>query len=149
MAYRYKSTAVLAPLTVSTTETILQLRTPATSRCQVWGWTFSFDGVTAVDDPILCRVTRQTNTGTAASGLEVPLDPNSPTALTTAHITFSAEPTTGAVLTGAYAHPQGGFVEEQLSHPIILDVSDFLGFRVTPGALTTTTNAAVSVLFEE
>lgn len=149
MAYRYKSVTFQAPLTVSTTETLLQLSTPSTSRCQVWGWKFSFDGVTATDDPILCQVVRQTTLGTGTGGDEIPLDPNAPAALTVATHTYTAEPNTNASLDVAYAHPQGGFVEEQLAVPIILDVSDFLGFRVIPGALTTTTNAALSVLFEE
>lgn len=146
--YFYKTTVSGVSLTASTAETMIQLSTPSTSRCAVWGWKFSFNGTTATDDPILCDVLRQTTLGAGSGGTEEPIDPNAPASLTVATITYATEPTAGAVLDAAYVHPQGGFWEEQLAKPILLDVSDFVGFRVTPQAITVAHEATVTVLYE-
>lgn len=147
MAYRYTTTTSGVALAAATAQTIVQLSTLSTSRCTIWGWTFSLEDDLTTPDPTLCEVLRQTG-GTGATTTEIPLDPNAPASLTVAKDTFSVEPTPGDVLDAAYVHPNAGAWAVQLSVPVILDVSDLVGFRCT-SATGSTPNAAVSVYYED
>ena len=147
MSDRYRTTVSAVTLTAATTETLIQLATPSTKRGRVWGFTFSFDDVTATDPTVLCEVLRQSTAGTASAATEIPLDVDAPSSLVTAQDTFTAEPTAGDVLDAANVHPQGGSWTVQLETPIVMDVSTYLGFRATTTG-SGTPDVAVSVVYE-
>lgn len=92
----------------TTTETLLQLRGSTVVKTKVIAWGVSFDSATAADAPVVVRLLFQTTDGTASAATEVPLDPDNPTANTTAFHTFTAEPTAGGVVESHEVFAQGG-----------------------------------------
>ena len=142
MADIYTVSAVNNPLAAATAETLIQLVAPATIRGRLIEFGVMFDGITSTAEPVDIRLLRQTTAGTASAGTNNPLDPDAPTALVTSQITFTAEPTAGAVLGAWMVHPQGGMLVikyDLWAEAPVIDVSTRLGLEATAAAVVNAT----------
>lgn len=110
MADIYVVSTINNALAAATAETAIQLVTPSTVRARLIEFGIMFDGIVSTAEPVDVRLLRQTTAGTASAGTVNPLDSSAPAGLTTAQITFTAEPTAGAVLGTWMVHPQGGML---------------------------------------
>lgn len=131
--HRYSVRVADQALAAATAETLLQLGTPSTRRAKLCEWGVSFDGITAVDEPVLVELLRQTTGGTASAATEVPQDQADPAALVVAQSAFTVEPTAGDVLEAHRVTPNGGLIVKTyalLEEPV-MNVSAYLGLRVT------------------
>jgi hypothetical protein len=121
-------------LGAATTETMLQLITPATRRAAILGFTLAFAGVTASDVSALVEFLIQTTAGTSGAATPEPLDRADPPALVTALKGFSgAEPTSGAIIRRLRVTPVGGLVVYHFPMDQIIKmlISTRVGMRVT------------------
>lgn len=136
-------------LAAATAETVLQLVGHASVKARIVEWGVSFDGVSAVAEPIRIRLVRQTTAGTATGASEVMWDPDNPTASCLGFHSFSAEPTYGDILVDMDVHPQAGIVMQYpLGREPVIDNSTTsrLGLVVTAPAIV---NAAAWLAWEE
>lgn len=97
-------------LAAATAETLLQLRSATATEPLIIRWGVSFNGATSTATPVLVELLFQTTDGTAGTAAtRVPIRASSAVvAVTTAHHSFSAEPTAGALIEQLYVHPQAG-----------------------------------------
>jgi hypothetical protein len=137
-------------LTAATARTLAAVSTPATRKARLLGFTVSFDSVTSTDQSVLVEVVRFTGTaGTATSRTPVAIDPDSPAALCSGFVNYTAEPGTPSVLYEMRGTPVGGtlvipFVPDEAP---MADPSQIIGIRAT--AAQAQSNVRVSLTFEE
>jgi hypothetical protein len=122
-----------ANITAAVTTTVWQLITPATRWAKLKQVSFGFRSVTSTDVPGIVELVSQTTAGTSSASLTpAPRNPAMPAALASVNVTFSAEPTLGAVRWSHVLPPQGGNLIWQfpLGDEIIVNASQRLGLRV-------------------
>jgi hypothetical protein len=138
-------------ISASTTETLLQLVTPATRRAKIKEWGVSFNGVAATAEPVRVDLLRQTTAGTASAHTPIKTDPAETASLCSAQRTFTAEPTAGDVLWTELYSPAGGFDRPQLplGEEFIMGVSERVGLRVVVPAGVTGVSATAYIRYEE
>lgn len=142
MADIYVCSVLNNALAAATAETIIQLVAPATIRGRLIEFGIGFDGIVSTAEPVDVRLLRQTTAGTASAGTVNPLDVDAPAALVTAQITFTAEPTAGAVLGAWPLHPQGGMMVVKYdlwAEAPVIDVSTRLGLECNAPAVVNCT----------
>lgn len=149
--YRYNINGeVNISLAAATAKTLAVISTPSTRKARLLGFTVSFDSVTSTDGSVLvevCRYTTATGTGTARTPVRI--DPDSPVALCSGVVNYTAEPTGAAVVYEMKGTPVGGtlvipFVPEEAA---MASVSQLIGVRCTsPQAQS---GVRISMTFEE
>lgn len=109
---KYKVTKVGQALAAATAETVLQIVAAANRRVKLKRIVVSFNGVSPSNVPVLVELWRQTGAGTSSAGTVEKLDPAATTAITTARIDFTVEPTSNDNLLEAwYLTPNGGLLD--------------------------------------
>ncbi len=99
--------------TTTSARTLLQLRAPQDQRVVILRWGFFFDGVTAGNPAVICRLIHQSTDGT--EGPAATIAPNDRslngviTLRSTAVTDFTAEPTTTQILELRNIHPTSGY----------------------------------------
>lgn len=129
-------------LTASTTKTVAQIATPSTQRIVVNYLSIAFDGAASAV-PAKVDLLRQTTAGTGSVGTAYPLDPNSPSSLTTCMTGATVEPTASTVLFSWYVVPNGGLfmVNFAPGEEVRVDENDRIGVRVnSPSSCNTIVN---------
>lgn len=139
-------------LTASQAHTLMQIIAGTNSRVKVLGVKVSFDGITAADPPIVFDIVRQTTGGTMNATTIVKenlLDTE--TLQTTARDTASStEPTTTDLLDSFTIHQQSSdYYTQPDGKPWVITGGTRLGFRTTPGTLTGTVHAYITIFCEE
>lgn len=136
-------------LTAATAKTILQVVAAANHRVSLCGFSVSFDGVTAANEPVNVELLVQSTAGTMSAATPVrDGDPGSETLQTTAQKNATVEPTAGNILRRWLFHPQGGGMERSFGYDerITIPGGTRLGLRCTaPQAV----NVVGHMLFEE
>lgn len=143
---RFRSGAVA---TGTALKTIAQLVAASNHGVKCRGFSFSFQGTSNTDAPILCQVSRQSTAGTMSAGTGPVKDPDDTdeTVQTTSQVNATAEPTTGDVLWEDYVHPQQGVaIQLPFDAAIKIGGGDRLGFRTTAGV---SVNCVVGAQLEE
>lgn len=136
-------------LAASTTKTVLQLIAASNHRVLVTRIELSFQGVSAVEPPVLVDILRQTSAGTATAATPRKLnDSDDETLQTTGSKNATVEPTAGDILENFYVHPQGGIVLD-FPDPIPVKGGGRLGLRCTPGGTPATLPVQATIYFDE
>lgn len=140
------ATSLNVAVGAAVTKTILAVRPAANDRLRISSWGVGFNGTSATDNPILCQLVRQTNTGTfgtsgaGAAGQVYPKDADvQETIQTSGFVNASAEPTLTNVIDEMYVHPQTGFLKLfPMGQEVLLSspgaTVNQLGIRVITGA---------------
>ena len=103
-------------LVAATAKTVLQVVAPTNQRLKVKRLKLTFDGTSALAEPVNVRVLRQTTAGGTPSAVAgVKKNPSLPeTIQSTAATATGTEPTSGDVIDRFTVHPQGGY---EIIHP--------------------------------
>ena len=96
-------------LTAATTKTVLQVVAPTNQRLRIKRWKVSFDGISAVAEPVQIELVRQTTAGTMSALTPVKTGNDPETIQFTAQHTATVEPTTTDILDSVEVHPQSGY----------------------------------------
>lgn len=121
-------------LAAATAETVIALIGAAAVKAKIIEWGVSFDGISAVAEPIqvaLVRTTADDGTSTAATEVQFG-DPDGPTPNCAAKHSYSAEPTKASFNVAVYeVHPQAGIVMQYpMGREIGLDSSASAGLAI-------------------
>jgi hypothetical protein len=144
---RFKGT-ISGVSTGTSLKTVMQIIAASNHAVMLSEISVSFQGTSNTAAPILVKVTRQTDAGTA-TGLTLVKDPDDwdETIQTTASHTATAEPTAGSTIMEEYVHPQTGYTwQAPFGGAIKIGGGDRLGITVTAGA---SISCAVRVVGEE
>jgi hypothetical protein len=137
-------------LAAATRKTLAAVSTPSTRKARLLSFTVSFDSTTSTDNAVLIEVLRgASGTGTATSRTPIAVDPDSPAALCSGLVNYTAEPTSLAVAYELRATPVGGtlIVPFTPDEAIMADPSQVLTIAAT--AAQAQSNVRVSLTFEE
>jgi len=142
---RFKASAS-AITTGTSAKTLFQVIAASNHKVRIDRISLTFNGTSNTAEPILCRLIRQTTSGTM-TGVTGKKDPDdwSETIQTTFSKDASAEPTTGEVIDEVYAHPQVGYIWP-FPKGLYIGGGDRLGVVVTAAA---SVSASVTVDGEE
>ena len=131
-------------IAASATETLIQVVAATNHQVSVLGWGVSFAGTGVTDSPVRVELIRQTSAGTSSSLTLVKWhDSDGDTIDATALQNFSAEPTSGDVISATRVHPQAGY---EIWYPEglqpVIGAGDRLGLRViTPSGVNPNVSA--------
>lgn len=117
----------------TTALTLIQFLAPTNQRVVIREVGISFAGTSNTNAPVLVQLMRQTTAGTKSAGSPVPVDSDTAeTIQTAASITYTVEPTYGAILASWYVHPQTGIVIPMSTiRPPVIAGAGRVGFVVT------------------
>lgn len=144
-------------LTASSTKTHLRVTAGGGRPARLLKAVASFNGITAVDPPVLVQLCRYSGDGTMTSltALAHDLARDEAQAATWGH-TATVEPTGAVVLDAQYVHPQGGSYTWNFAdrREIVVPGTNGssltrMGLRFIVGTLTATTNVQCSMTIEE
>jgi hypothetical protein len=147
---RYSAVSSEINVSAATDTCVLYVKAPADRRVKVTGFSVSFQGKAASDDPALIEVSNFTTDGTMTSVTPVARDADAPAASVTAAEPDSAEPTQGTdIYDRFYLTPNGGTLIRDFTPEdyIIADAGERVGILVnTP---TSAIDTVVQINFEE
>lgn len=144
-------------LTASSTKTLIRVTGASGHAARLLKAVASFNGVTAVDPPVLVQLCRYDGSGTMTSLTAVKHDVSREEAIASVwgH-TATVEPTNAVVIDAQYVHPQGGSYTWNFGdgRELIIPGTNAggytrLGLRFIVGTLTATTNVQMSMTIEE
>ena len=147
-AFEGKAVKSAIVLVGATKATMIQLVAAANHRVRILGVEWSFNGISATEEPILVEIERQTSAGTMSALTPVKIDDSlGETLQTTAQHTSTVAPTPGDVVYQRYIHPQTGWSVpwEDLEH-LVMGGGDRIGFPVTSAG---TQSCTCTIRFEE
>ena len=133
---RFRQVVTNVSCTGAAAQTLIQLKAPTNQRMVIREIGVSFAGTTNTDAPALVRLMRQTTAGTSSTGTPAVIDDDlTETLQTVANITYTVEPTYGAVLASWYVHQQTGIIVPLSTiRPIVIKGGGRVGLVVTAGA---------------
>jgi hypothetical protein len=119
-------------LLAATAKTVLAVIAPAQFGIDLKGFSVSFDGVTAANEPVLIEVVKFTTDGTGTAATVQQLYGRTITAGFTAKRDYSAEPTVPTVLDELSLDPNKGtfYYDVPLGESIDTAVSELIGLRM-------------------
>jgi len=95
-------------LSASATKTVMQIVAPTNQRVVLRGFSVSFNGISAVQEPCEVRLVKQTDAGTTSAATPVKEGGGAETIQSTSRKTATVEPTTTDIYRRYYVHPQSG-----------------------------------------
>lgn len=152
----YLATSSAVTLTASTAKTTLMLITPAQFGLDLLKFRVTFDGITPLDPAVLVELVTSTNATNSTPGTNntsVTPAQGYGRSITTGFTSFAASTTEPTVLTVQESWTQspymsGVWYDWPLGNTPDFPVSSGVGIRLTPGTLTATTHAHVTMYFE-